>query len=293
MKLDELICQQLEVHSSECESQVSEYIFRRYYGIQCEAMSLDILGQKFGFSRQNATNRLQTVVRKIQSKIPTEELNKEIRRSWKKGTLLHDFYKTRNLFESEERYIAFLAKLSGLERSDITLHTKKKCSELLEVFCTENSPITEKALINYLDCSEGEAHNLVRKCVNEHFLTLRDGLYYPQNLPRKVALAHAFLMSKKTDSIGNMLTNALQLGFLSEEKYKCESYNRIKTECIHQGYIVTFGGEDFQHTKYVEISDNDVELVLQLGKKCLEESKIGSIDIKSIYLSQTNTNLCY
>ncbi|EJE4724691.1 hypothetical protein ASL83_003459 [Vibrio parahaemolyticus] len=266
-------------------------ILTLFFGFGCKDIEMAEIAELRSCSRQNVHSVIKGQLKKLG--VTPSSLSQTILRSWNNGTFEEDFHSIEKLFHNTLKFYKFMSLSSGLNPKSFQPETTLKSASLFCIFSQYKSPIELNVALESIDAENGNIHNLVKKCVSEGYIALRDHKLYAEYLPRKFAFCQAALDLAKPATPHEIMAHADKLGLLSNEDKTAKTYNRLLKECANDNAIYSCDKGKFLHTTYFPISSERVHKALAEMREILESSNSQPIDIRQIQAQTSDSDLTY
>lgn len=277
------------------------FIFRHRYGFDAVEMTLEEIGK----SLPNKNKVTRERVRQLQKVVEENWLfsihpyqsnlwvviqdNLSILR---KNTFIN--YMTR--FENLDTFYDFISFTAGKDKKILNdILQPRFDKKILDNFWVENkSPVSLDEIILYvqeqLSCDSAIAENAILILANEQRLYIDDSQNVkPKKLSRHLAFAHAALYFRNGAS-------------WEEIQRKCKALEISSTEisivrldggigiAVDLGFLYQTARGGYRHTKYLELSNDDIDAVLNQSKELLENANKQGVDTLNVMTGIYNNN---
>jgi DNA phosphorothioation-dependent restriction protein DptH len=252
-------------------------IFIRRLGLGCEGLTLEEIGQKHNITRE----RVRQIEKKAKQNFlahltVTQNVIKvviQINLSELRDPL---FKKLRNRFSNRKQFYAFLEISSGLEDNAISHITSPDISRdyLNEFWITNKSPAPLDELTwnlhEILNIEIAVAENQVLRWRQDGYLAFKDELVKPLKLPKVEAIANTLLEFPCGETWLTIQNKAIEKK-ISTAVFVTGRVEPSFMKACDREYIYQSNRGTYRHLKFLDISEKDIEHILDRVKTKLQE----------------------
>lgn len=276
-ELEQQIILSLEAFLSSAKEREKD-IFKRRFGIYCDGLTLEEIGSEYGMTRERIrqievkakVNFLSylTVSQKVIQTIIKSNLS-ELREPL--------FQSLRACFGHDKHFYSFIELCCGLHENEIKQIINPKISQhyFNEFWINHTSPSSLDDLTWYLhetlNIEQAVAENQILRWLESDLLTLDDGQQIsPKKLPKVEALTNALLEFPNGSSWKCIQQRAIDKKITLAE-ITSERLEPSLTTAVDKEYIYQSDRGTYRHLNYLQLSHDDVDLVLTRIKEKMKE----------------------